>query len=1055
MAGTKAPSGLYQARSNMKFTFNWKISDSDYEAGQQLRWRYYTRKGTSKSGAWTNWIDVGIGAKVTSKAVSLNAASFFPNTQVYLFGIQFQVRGKRKNTTKDGKTTTYDWSGWSSNTWDFIAPPQPSKLSVELDDELYNRSVFAWENKSASDTDGKPWYDMEYQTMLVKNSKQTDGSKLTWKSSQPGWGSYTGGKTGSRTHTEDTQTLADGASYTRWVRVRARGAGGNGGLRGLSYWRYQKHVYARPLKPTIDKVTSSVSGGNTTIQVTWTADAHAARPIDKTVVQYAIDTPLANLAPPNDTSWTDVVASADTGGKDAARITINEAPSTDECLWVRVMVEHDPFDTSRNYSDPKLVRTGALAAPTGLSISAEESTYRITVTATNESDVPDARLAIIFRQVMKDKSQKDTIVGVSTVGSGAKEVTVQCPNWSGFSNYKIGVYAFQEKTDDITYKTLTGSVRSYSLKPGMKSSNLWTGGDAPAEPTGVSVELSDTPGEVILMWNWSWANANRAEISWSQNPNAWESTDEPETYVLNNTRAARWRISGLAVGVTWYFCVRLIQVVGDGETYSPYSDPVSIDLSSAPAKPILSLSKAVITQGESFSASWIFSSTDDTQQGYAEIRQVSDAGAITGGIIAKTTTAQNVNIAPPSNWELGNAYRLAVKVTSASGRDSEWSDPVPIIIAEPVECSIDETSLEEITIGTGEEERTVLALTEMPLTATILGAGEGGMTTLTIIRAKEYHIIRPDESVLNGFDGETTVLLRQSGEEEIEVTNDDLIGLLDDGAQYRLIATVEDDLGQADTQTLDFEVHWTHQAEVPTATVEMSGNAAIITPVAPESAEAGDVVDIYRLTADLPELIISGGEYGEAYVDPYPAIGRGFGHRIVDRTVNNDYITEDNTPAWIDLTDADGDLLDVDYGIIDFNGTSIRFQYNMTVSGSWKKDFKETKYLGGSITGDWNPGVSRTGTINADIVTDDLETFSALRRLAEYTGICHVRTPDGSSYSADVQIGDGLGYDSAGKINEVTLTITRVDPETLDGLRYDEWKPEGATGATGATGESG
>ena len=91
------------------------------------------------------------------------------------------------------------------------------------------------------------------------------------------------------------------------------------------------------------------------------------------------------------------------------------------------------------------------------------------------------------------------------------------------------------------------------------------------------------------------------------------------------------------------------------------------------------------------------------------------------------------------------------------------------------------------------------------------------------------------------------------------------------------------------------------------------------------------------------------------------------------------------------------------------------------------------------MVGDWNAGVSRTSSIDVIVVTDDADEFSVLRRLAEYTGICHVRTPEGSSYSADVQVSDSLSYEDAGIINQVTLTITRVDAERLDGILYDEW----------------
>ena len=158
------------------------------------------------------------------------------------------------------------------------------------------------------------------------------------------------------------------------------------------------------------------------------------------------------------------------------------------------------------------------------------------------------------------------------------------------------------------------------------------------------------------------------------------------------------------------------------------------------------------------------------------------------------------------------------------------------------------------------------------------------------------------------------------------------------------------------------------------------------------------------------------------------------------RTANGDYITTDNRPAWIDLGSDDGDLLERQDAIIDFDGDQVRLPYNLTVSSSWTKDFQETQYLGGSIQGDWNPAVSRKGTISTvSIASEDHETIMAVRRLARYAGVCHVRTPDGSSYAADVQVSETRNL---GKLASFELSITRVDPDSMDGLPYSVWTGE-------------
>ena len=56
-----------------------------------------------------------------------------------------------------------------------------------------------------------------------------------------------------------------------------------------------------------------------------------------------------------------------------------------------------------------------------------------------------------------------------------------------------------------------------------------------------------------------------------------------------------------------------------------------------------------------------------------------------------------------------------------------------------------------------------------------------------------------------------------------------------------------------------------------------------------------------------------------------------------------------------------------------------------------------------------------------------------------WPGICHVRTKDGSSYAADVQVSESRKHDKGQRIVDFSLSITRVDPEDYDGLTYAEW----------------
>lgn len=1010
---SKAPSGLAIARDNMKFAISWKVSESDGYNATHLHYK------TNLDKDWISIDDQGT-FNGTSKTVTLSAANYYPNTSKKLTAFSFRVRGRRR---KSG----YKFSGWVEKSLAIAAPAVPS-LTATLSGTYSNITTFTW-SAVTSTTDAKPFTNVEWQTRLIKENNETDGSKIAWNSNCSGWATGTAAASGSRAITEDTTLLAANA-YTRWFRVRSRGPA------GASAWRYAKHVYSTPFRAVVNSSTyTAVSGGSAVVSVTWTVSQSASHPIDSTMVQYAIATPTANQGCPSGASWTDAGVSKDTGGTDSAKFSISTIPGDDEILFARVATQHDDNIT---YSAAKIVQRGALSAPTGISVSADTSTYRATITATNRSDVPDSRLAVVFRT--SQANWKDYVIGI--IGTGETSVTVQCPDYSGMTPVSFGVYAFQG--------TATSSARAdgstqYAVTANQKSSTVWDGGSVPAAPSSVTAAASgDQEGEVLLTWSWDWEAASYSEISWSDNPNAWESTDEPTTYEISNLHAAKWRVSGLDMGRIWYFRVRLIAVNDGEENYGPYSDIVSVDLSEDPNVPVLTLSDPLITSDGSAVVSWDYVSNDGTPQAYAEICEATvSGGTVTyGDIIAHTTTAKSVTIAAAENeWQTGTVYYLCARVTAMSGGVSDWSDPVQVTVVDPIEINVSATSLNEITVeDDGGETRTVLALEEMPLTATIEGAGEGGTTTLVIERAEEYHVIRPDGSVLDGFEGEAVASFTQNGEEEITIDADDLIGRLDDGAAYRLVATISDGFGQTDTAEIGFEVHWEHQADTPTATAVIENGIAKISPVAPAGYVSGDFCDIYRLSIDGAELIVYGGSFGTTYVDPFPAIGEAGGHRVVHRTTNNDYITADDSPAWVDLGADDGDILDVDYAIIDFGDRRLEVTYNTDFNSDFEKDFEETRYLGGSIQGDWNPGATRKTTINAQAAADDLDLRETLRALAQHTGICHVRTHDGSSYAADVQVGDTYSYGTAGKIVSYSLTITRVDPEGYEGMTLEEWE---------------
>lgn len=1042
---TKAPTGLSIVRNENQFTASWKIGDKDYADGQYFQYAINTTGKIS----WLPTKNTGIGVKTTSKVITtINKSNYYPNTdsggnnKPFLYNIYFRVAGNRKKyTTRSGrkkKTHNPSASAWTSKGF-VVNPPKKPTLTYVLDEELTNVCTFSWSAPYESN-DSYIFTDVQWQTILVKNSSEADGGKLDWSNAEGG----AGGAEGIRVITEDTSILyKDGNSYTRWFRARSRGPRGVYNADGSNGWVYEKHVYALPHQADVTGTSASeTEEGGFQCTVDWTAGQSGGQnPIDKTTAQYTITTPDGGLTCPSGASWKDANISRDTEAGDAAVFSIDDQLGKDQCLFIRVNTQHDSNIT---YGKPQLSYVGFLKDPSGLSVSTDNVTHKATITATNNSAVEDSMLIVRYVPSSGDP------IDIGVIPHGSTSVTVQCPNWDDQGAIAFDVYAI---VGTAVKQTRADGVDSYSVTVGMRSQNTVSdGGAVPVAPKNVSVSRVEGKSDTVRVdWDWPWSEAGSAEISWSDHDDAWESTDEPESFLISNLHASHWNISGLETGKTWYVRVRLIagnMATSEGVTYGPWSDVSqgTIDLSSAPNKPVLILSNSIIPEDGSTIASWVYTTTDNTAQAYAEVAIVENGGYIP---IAHSLTAQHVIIpAQAENYTLltGNIYNLVCRVKSASGKLSEWSDIVSLTVAKPITCEIVQTSLVSQHI---ESMRGVDTLTKMPLSIKVTGAGDGGITTVVVERAEDYLMVRPDETNFNGNKGE--MVLQTSpplvGINQVSFNTDDLIGPMDDGAVYNIVATVQDGLGQKDSVTLPFEVHWEHQAEEPSAeiVIDEANLIAYIKPIAPANADPEDVADIYRLSADKPELIVEGAIFGETYVDPYPALGDMGGHRIVTRTKNGDYITEGNQIAMIDSPELgvnpieNEDLLNV----IDFEGRQIRFYWDTDYSNTWAKDFQETTYLGGSIEGDWNPAVSRSGTLSSKAITVlDQEMLKDVRRLADYPGICHVRTADGSSYAADVQVSEDYTDDEKGMVTNYSLSITKVGSQGIDGMTKEQWDEE-------------
>lgn len=790
--------------------------------------------------------------------------------------------------------------------------------------------------------------------------------------SEPDWSassvsSGTGTASGSQAYTSDV-------SGYRHFRCRTRS------VRGASDWVWRKKSHT--VSSQASDVHAELVGASLTVSFMSTSDAEQA------LVYYATATPDSGgiSGPPSGTTWTLGYTSYNVGVNNAVQMTITP-PALDQYLWVRVDLYNSPNTTTGRVIP---VASGGLKAPTISNFVSTPSQHKVTFTFSNTSTVTGVGIAAFISggQIL------NTVAGTAT--------TIECDYGDAdLTKVNFGLFAF------------LGSATA----PDMKSDDVIQGVDVslPKAPTAVSVTKTADEGKVRVAWTNNWTGANGTEITWATDKDAWDCNLQPDDWeIRGNTN--KYLIAGLKTGSVYYFRVRSIKFDDEGlegNIYSPYNASlVAVDLTETPDAPSVWVDNPVIAPGGSVTVSWVYVSNDSTEQQAATVYVDNVATYEING------AAQSYTFTP--TWNNGTSHTIKVSTLSGSGKSSNKSAGVTVSVANALAI------MKSTSLSSGQ-------LTEMPFIVSVSGAGVGGKTSLSIVRDGAYIAGRPDDSKADGFDGESIYTRTFTGPlTNYNISVADLTGRLDDGCFYRLIITISDSLGQKKTDVIRFQVAWSHQPVAPTATIVNRADGLVqITVAEPSGYVSGDFFQVYRLSKDAPELIIDGGVYTTAYIDPYPASGGGY--RVVNYTANGDYIGV-NYPAWTDYAHAQV----IDDLIIDFDGQTIDLPYNLTLKSKWQKDFERTAYLNGTIQGDWNKAVTMDATIGTVTLETDDERIDLLRALAAYAGIAHVRTPDGASYAADIQVSQSGDYSSG--LASFELTIQRVDPEGNEGMTLEDWQ---------------
>lgn len=593
-------------------------------------------------------------------------------------------------------------------------------------------------------------------------------------------------------------------------------------------------------------------------------------------------------------------------------------------------------------------------------------------------------------------------------------------------------------------------------------------------PTAVGdsvVITSAIPGDdgtsAVVTLAWPTDDSTGTEVAWSKSPNAWRSTDEPDTYRVtwddgpvtvgqtSYAHSAVLHIAGLATGEATHIRARRYHIDDDGvETFGdwyPSDSTMVVTPVTAPSAVTLD-AQAYVSRGSDISCSWTFDG-DAAQTSWELITgdtYTTDDSVPrdNNGTITYVNVKQTWIRELPYQSEQTTIYPSVVVL--ARGDDStgayslEWDEHLEGIIGDDDELPL------AVRIATGGDyvtsEATVVHVADRPtvssLTAATVTAQPMAVTVTCDVAAALSVVVKSQYITGDSASGGMTQTEGDCVWAVYDVptwTYSDLTELytatftaptgleLIDGGTYTVTVRATDTATglSSDEVTTDLLVNYSHKAPVPSATVTpfdttdegVRARGAIIELASPTGAASGDTYDVYRMTPDGPQLCAAGLNLTDVVTDSFAPFGTyaSLAYRVCCKTV-------DGCEEWLDFPYqlAGRDLR------IDFGDTYVELPYDVKQTDSYAKDFEARQHLDGSVDGYWNRGVTRTAGLSSNIIKVREESQAVLvRELARYSGPCYVRTSDGCAYAANVQVND-FGREANSFAISVSLNATEV-----------------------------
>lgn len=524
---------------------------------------------------------------------------------------------------------------------------------------------------------------------------------------------------------------------------------------------------------------------------------------------------------------------------------------------------------------------------------------------------------------------------------------------------------------------------------------------------------------VAISWGADAASAyDTTVVGWSQDQDAWQSTDEPDTFEMDDVTWATGRkvtvkVTGLEDGGLYWFRARRISSANDQK--GAWSAAVSCGVSSTPGVPTLT-APAAVRRGEGFTVSWASGQGVQSAWRLLCLNSTAGSGAAHEVVLAEGSgaAASATVAAGDSRLDVLDSAELAVEVST--GGDYVRSGSVSV-------------ALQDAPTATVACERTVTA-SGHAVTVTVEPTGALFDVAMTASGCTSALPDGSDRQLAGDVVwAENGLTCGEGGSIELTVPG---TAHLIDGARYRITVTpysgtlsgeavtpawtLTDDDG-AEYVTDELEVAWAHQAAAPEAcSIAVDGDArsATVTPTVPEGAAETDTWSLYRATPDGYAAIAEGMAFGASATDPTApfAADGACAYRVATFTA-----------------DGDCDWMDFEYAHacravrIDWEGGSVELPYNIELSDSYSKAFAASSFLDeGAQGGSWGASVARRLSISAALPAGDARVPS-LRELARHSGACFCRMPDGCAFECDCQV---TGIDTSPGIVSVSLDVTET-----------------------------